>query len=98
MTDSVIVTGAGGVGKTTLSAALGASLAARGKRVLVLTIDPAKRLADALGIDELGDDAQRVGVAAGGGIADDVDRIGMGPGVINDRIKNTGCFNFVKCT
>lgn len=61
MTESVIVTGAGGVGKTTLSAALGASLAARGNRVLVLTIDPAKRLADALGIDDLGDEAQPVG-------------------------------------
>lgn len=60
MTTSVIVTGAGGVGKTTLSAAIGASLAAKGKRVLVLTIDPAKRLADALGIDALGDEAQPV--------------------------------------
>lgn len=51
---SVLVTvGTGGVGKTTISAALGVAAARRGKRVLVLTIDPAKRLADALGIDHL---------------------------------------------
>ncbi len=46
----IIVTGAGGVGKTTLSAAIGAALARRGIRTLVLTVDPARRLADALGI------------------------------------------------
>jgi anion-transporting ArsA/GET3 family ATPase len=55
MTSTVIVTGAGGVGKTTLSAALGAAIATNGTSTLVLTIDPAKRLADALGIPELGD-------------------------------------------
>jgi len=42
--------GAGGVGKTTLSAAAAVGLAARGRRVLCLTIDPARRLADSLGI------------------------------------------------
>ncbi|MEZ4602772.1 MAG: ArsA-related P-loop ATPase [Desulfobacterales bacterium] len=41
---------AGGVGKTTLSAALGLSGAMAGKKTVVLTIDPAKRLADALGL------------------------------------------------
>ena len=55
MTSTVIVTGAGGVGKTTLSAALGAAISERGHSTLVLTIDPAKRLADALGISDLGD-------------------------------------------
>ena len=50
MTSTIIVTGAGGVGKTTLSAALGAAISQRGRSTLVLTIDPAKRLADALGI------------------------------------------------
>jgi anion-transporting ArsA/GET3 family ATPase len=55
MTPTVIVTGAGGVGKTTLSAALGAAISQTGRTTLVLTIDPAKRLADALGIRELGD-------------------------------------------
>lgn len=55
MTSTIIVTGAGGVGKTTLSAALGAAIAQRGRSTLVLTIDPAKRLADALGLEELND-------------------------------------------
>ncbi len=55
MTSTVIVTGAGGVGKTTLSAALGVAISKQGRSTLVLTIDPAKRLADALGIQDLGD-------------------------------------------
>lgn len=46
----VVCTGSGGVGKTTLSAALGVAAARMGKRVLVLTIDPARRLAMTLGI------------------------------------------------
>jgi anion-transporting ArsA/GET3 family ATPase len=55
-----ICAGSGGVGKTTTSAALAAGLAARGQKVAVLTIDPAKRLADSLGIPELGNEPQRV--------------------------------------
>lgn len=47
----IVSCGTGGVGKTTVSAALGATMARRGKRVLVLTIDPAKRLAQALGLE-----------------------------------------------
>ena len=46
----VVCCGAGGVGKTTTSAALGVAAAMLGRRTLVLTIDPARRLADALGI------------------------------------------------
>ena len=46
----LIVTGAGGVGKTTISAALGVAAARAGRTVLVVTVDPAMRLADALGI------------------------------------------------
>jgi len=60
MTSTVVVTGAGGVGKTTLSAALGAAISLRGASTLVLTIDPAKRLADALGIQELADTPIRI--------------------------------------
>ena len=52
---TIIVTGAGGVGKTTLSAALGVVAAQAGRRVLVVTVDPAKRLADVLGIPGIGD-------------------------------------------
>ncbi|MEL6338901.1 MAG: ArsA-related P-loop ATPase [Myxococcota bacterium] len=46
----LLATGPGGVGKTTSSAALAVHAAHRGRRVLVLTIDPARRLADALGV------------------------------------------------
>ena len=57
----VVACGPGGVGKTTISAALAATAAARlGGRVLVLTVDPARRLADALGIKGLGNLARRV--------------------------------------
>jgi anion-transporting ArsA/GET3 family ATPase len=51
----VVVCGSGGVGKTTVAAALGVRAAVEeGKRVLVLTVDPARRLADALGLEEIG--------------------------------------------
>lgn len=46
----LVLCGPGGVGKTTTSAALGLAAAQAGRRVLVLTIDPARRLADALGL------------------------------------------------
>jgi anion-transporting ArsA/GET3 family ATPase len=55
-----ICAGSGGVGKTTTSAALAAGLAARGQKVCVLTIDPAKRLADSLGLEELGNTPKQV--------------------------------------
>ena len=55
-----ICAGSGGVGKTTTSAAIATGMAARGLRVCVLTIDPAKRLADSLGLKELGNEARRV--------------------------------------
>jgi anion-transporting ArsA/GET3 family ATPase len=58
--DVCIVAGSGGVGKTTTSAAIALGMAARGKRVAVLTIDPAKRLAGALGLPELGNEERRV--------------------------------------
>jgi anion-transporting ArsA/GET3 family ATPase len=48
----IVLTGSGGVGKTTLAAALGLAAARRGRRALVLTVDPARRLAQALGISE----------------------------------------------
>jgi anion-transporting ArsA/GET3 family ATPase len=66
----VICAGSGGVGKTTTSAAIAMGLAARGARVCVVTIDPARRLADALGIEQLGSEPRRVDDArfAGHGI------------------------------
>lgn len=54
----IVCTGSGGVGKTTTSAALGIAAAKMGKRVLVLTIDPARRLATSLGIDNCSDDVR----------------------------------------
>ena len=59
-----IVAGSGGVGKTTASAALALGLAASGRRVAVVTIDPARRLADSLGLEELGNEPRRVDPAA----------------------------------
>ncbi len=51
----IITCGTGGVGKTTLSAALALRAACLGKNAAVITIDPAKRLATSLGLGELGD-------------------------------------------
>jgi anion-transporting ArsA/GET3 family ATPase len=56
----VITVGAGGVGKTTTAAALGVAGACRGKRVLCLTIDPAKRLAESLGLERMTSEAKVV--------------------------------------
>jgi anion-transporting ArsA/GET3 family ATPase len=58
--DICICAGSGGVGKTTTSAAIATGMAERGLKVCVLTIDPAKRLADSLGLKELGNEAKRV--------------------------------------
>ncbi len=52
--------GSGGVGKTTTSAAVALGMAARGLKVAVVTIDPARRLANALGLDELENTPRRV--------------------------------------
>ena len=55
-----ICAGSGGVGKTTTSAAVALGMASRGKKVAVLTIDPAKRLANSLGLPELGNEESLV--------------------------------------
>lgn len=57
----IICCGSGGVGKTTTAAAIGIAAAGKGRRVVVVTIDPAKRLADALGLDgELGNEPHQI--------------------------------------
>ncbi|MGH0032225.1 MAG: ArsA family ATPase [Myxococcota bacterium] len=56
----VVCVGCGGVGKTTVSASLALEAARAGRRALVLTIDPARRLADALGVGDLGDEPQAI--------------------------------------
>jgi anion-transporting ArsA/GET3 family ATPase len=58
----IVCCGSGGVGKTTTAAALAAEGARRGRRACVVTIDPAKRLADALGLAELTNTAGRIAV------------------------------------
>ena len=55
-----VCAGSGGVGKTTTSAAIALGMAARGAKVAVVTIDPAKRLANALGLEELQNEPRRV--------------------------------------
>jgi anion-transporting ArsA/GET3 family ATPase len=62
-----ICAGAGGVGKTSTSAAIALGAAARGRKAAVLTIDPAKRLANALGLEKLGNEPHRVSAVAGDG-------------------------------
>lgn len=49
----IVCCGSGGVGKTTTAAALALRAAQRGRNVCVLTIDPARRLAQAMGLSEL---------------------------------------------
>lgn len=56
----VVTVGSGGVGKTTTAAALALHAASQGRKVLCLTIDPARRLANSLGLDEMTVDEQRV--------------------------------------
>jgi anion-transporting ArsA/GET3 family ATPase len=56
----VVCAGSGGVGKTTTAAAIAMGMAERGLKVAVVTIDPAKRLADSLGLEELGNEPRLV--------------------------------------
>jgi anion-transporting ArsA/GET3 family ATPase len=65
----IVCVGAGGVGKTTTAAALALEAAQRGRRVCVVTIDPARRLSDAMGFDPdraIGNEPQQIDVAANG--------------------------------
>jgi len=71
----VVCVGPGGVGKTTTAAALALRAARSGRRALVLTIDPARRLADALGLDGLDDELKPVE--------------GVGPGTLHAAMLDT---------
>jgi anion-transporting ArsA/GET3 family ATPase len=71
----VVCVGPGGVGKTTTAAALALRAARLGRRALVLTVDPAKRLADALGLEGLDDRVRRVE--------------GVGPGTLDAAMLDT---------
>lgn len=62
----IVCVGSGGVGKTTSAAALALKAALVGRRVLVLTIDPARRLANSLGLSEFGNTEVRIDLTAQG--------------------------------
>ena len=70
LTRVIVCCGSGGVGKTTTSAALAIRAAERGRRTVVLTIDPAKRLAQALGLEALGNEPGPVRLSADARCAD----------------------------
>jgi anion-transporting ArsA/GET3 family ATPase len=72
----IVCCGSGGVGKTTTAAVLGLEAARRGRRAVVVTIDPAKRLADALGLE--------------GGLAAEPQRIDIGRGDVEPDPAHTG--------
>lgn len=69
-TGIIVCCGSGGVGKTTTSAAVALRAAERGRRVVVLTIDPARRLAQSLGIAELDNTPRPVSGTSGSGSLD----------------------------
>jgi anion-transporting ArsA/GET3 family ATPase len=69
-THIVVCTGAGGVGKTTTSAAFALRAAERGRKVVVLTIDPARRLAQSMGIEKLDNKPRPVPGVEGSGSLD----------------------------
>lgn len=66
----VVCCGAGGVGKTTTSAALALRAAEQGRQVVVLTIDPARRLAQSMGIEALDNTPRAVPGVSGDGTLD----------------------------
>lgn len=65
----VVCAGSGGVGKTTTAAALAVHGALQGRRTIVMTIDPARRLADALGLRTLGNEARAVPLPGPGSLS-----------------------------
>jgi anion-transporting ArsA/GET3 family ATPase len=86
----IVSCGSGGVGKTTVSAALALGLAAEGARTAVVTIDPARRLASALSIGDLSDEPRRVpaevAAAAGFPLKGELWALQLDPGATFDRL------------
>src|SRR5215472_15405061 len=63
----IVCCGSGGVGKTTIAAAIGLRAAERGRHVVVLTVDPARRLAQSMGLTTLDNTPRPVAGATGNG-------------------------------
>jgi anion-transporting ArsA/GET3 family ATPase len=78
----VICAGSGGVGKTTTAAALAVHGAEQGRRTMVMTIDPARRLADALGLRNMGNSARKVNIGGGSLDAMMLDQKGAWDGLV----------------
>jgi anion-transporting ArsA/GET3 family ATPase len=75
-TQVIVCCGSGGVGKTTVSAALALRAAEMGRRVVVLTIDPARRLAQSMGIEQLDNEPRPVPGVTTGSTSGDADEGG----------------------
>jgi anion-transporting ArsA/GET3 family ATPase len=66
----IVCVGPGGVGKTTTAAALAMAAALRGRATAVITVDPSRRLQDALGLGALSSEPRRVALGDGAGVLD----------------------------
>ncbi len=84
--DVLLVCGSGGVGKTSIAAAIALDEAMRGRRVCVLTIDPAKRLAQAMGLNELDDRERAVKLPPGGARGGSLHGLMLDPKTAFDRL------------
>lgn len=84
--DVLLVCGSGGVGKTSIAATIALDEAMRGRRVCVLTIDPARRLAQAMGLDELDDREREVTLPTGGAPGGSLHGLMLDPKTAFDRL------------
>lgn len=82
----LLVCGSGGVGKTSVAAAIALDEAMRGRRVCVLTIDPARRLAQAMGLDRLEDREREVTLPEGGTPGGSLHALMLDPKTAFDRL------------
>ncbi|MCW2960531.1 MAG: ArsA family ATPase [Thermoleophilia bacterium] len=82
----LLVCGSGGVGKTSVAAAIALDEAMRGRRVCVITIDPAKRLAQAMGLTRLEDRERKVKLPQGGTAGGSLHALMLDPKTAFDRM------------